>query len=236
VISLYNGSPSTDRIFAKTYTVDAADTWEKKTLTWVGDTDSDSAFANSSTGALFVQWWFLAGSNFTDGTLTSAWVDFDDGVWADAMVNAFDNTSNNVYLTGVQLEAGTTATEYEHRTFADELATCQRYLYVLRADTDDKGMGLTGQAYSTTVAIVPILFPVTPRAKITGTVVSGADHFALTVAASSRQESTAVAFGSGGLDGIWLSVTVAANLAAGNAVTLWSANADALIVFTGAEL
>ena len=107
---------------------------------------------------------------------------------------------------------------------------------MLRADTDDTGMGLTGQAYSTTVALVPILFPVTPRAKITGIETTGADHFALTVAGSSRAESTGIAFGSGGLDGIWFSVTVAGGLVSGYAVTLWSANANATILFTGAEL
>ena len=151
-------------------------------------------------------------------------------------VNGMDSASNYFRITDVQLEVGTVATPLEYETYSQTLAKCQRYLYVLRADTDDKGMGLMGQNYSTTVAIVPIVFPVTPRAKITGIETTGADHFALTVAASSRAESTGVAFGSGGLDGIWLSVTVAANLAAGNAVTLWSANANAKIFFTGAEL
>lgn len=178
-VGFYNGSPSTDRIFTKTYTVSSSNTWEKKTLTWVGDTDSDSAFTDSSAGALWIQWWFMAGSNFTDGTLTSAWVDFDDGVWADAMVNAFDSTSNNVYLTGVQLEAGSTATEYEHRTFGDELQQCQRYFCRTYAygtatgtATNNGSLASTSQAVSTYASAGTWRFPVEMRAAPTVTLYS----------------------------------------------------------------
>ena len=154
-ITLYNGSTGIDdRILTKTYTVDSTNTWEKKTLTWVGDTDSGSAFVDDNADGLFVQFWFMAGSNFTDGTLTSSWVDWDDGVWADAMVNALDSTSNNIYLTGVQLEAGSTATEYEHRTFAHELQQCQRYFQTWgRQTTTGIGVG-TGNAQNATTAYI----------------------------------------------------------------------------------
>ena len=154
-ITLYNGSTGIDdRILTKTYTVDSTNTWEKKTLTWVGDTDSGSAFVDDNADGLFVQFWFMAGSNFTDGTLTSSWVDWDDGVWADAMVNALDSTSNYIYLTGVQLEAGSTATEYEHRTFAHELQQCQRYFQTWgRQTTTGIGVG-TGNAQNATTAYI----------------------------------------------------------------------------------
>ena len=232
-LNLYQQSDAATKNFPKTYTINSANTWEYKTISYVGDTAT--ALDNDNTVALRTQFILVAGSTYTSGSAGSR-VAYSDATFAAGQAVQVDAVDDYWQITGVQLEVGTTATDFESRSYGEELATCQRYLYVLRAHTDDKGMGLTGQAYSTTVAIVPIVFPVTPRAKITGIETTGADHFALTVAASSRQESTGVAFGSGGLDGIWLSVTVAANLAAGNAVTLWSANANASIFFTGAEL
>ena len=167
-ITLYNGSPSTDRILTKTYTVDSTNTWEKKTLTWVGDTDSSSPFADDNAAGLFVQWWFMAGSNFTDGTVASSWSDWDDGKWGDAMVNAFDSTSNNVYLTGVQLEAGSTATDYEHRTFGDELRQCQRYFEKIDKCTQ---YSHPGNSYATNATVGHTLeFAVTKRTAPTLTV------------------------------------------------------------------
>ena len=232
-LNLYQESDAGAKNFPKTYTINSADTWEYKTISYVGDTAT--ALDNDNTSGLRTQFFVVAGSTYTSGSAGSRG-DYTNGTFAAGQAVQVDAVDDYWQITGVQLEVGTTATDFESRSYGEELATCQRYLYVLRADTDDKGMGLTGQAYSTTVAIVPIVFPVTPRAKITGIETTGADHFALTVAASSRQESTGVAFGSGGLDGIWLSVTVAANLVAGNATTLWSANANASIFFTGAEL
>ena len=210
--------------------------WNRIELTFAADTSDP--FDDDNATSLQLQLWLHAGSNYTSGTFSSnAWKDTVDNTRvSDSQTSIFDATSRTFFITGVQMEIGTTATDFEHRSYGEELATCQRYLYVLRADTDDTGMGLTGQAYSTTVALVPILFPVTPRAKITGIETTGADHFALTVAGSSRAESTGIAFGSGGLDGIWFSVTVAGGLVSGYAVTLWSANANATILFTGAEL
>ena len=60
-----------------------------------------------------------------------------------------DRTSNNWYITGVQLEVGDTATDFEHRTFGDELARCQRYYYdSIEADSYIMATDVTsGQAY-----------------------------------------------------------------------------------------
>ena len=229
-VGFYNGSPSTDRILTKTYTVDSADTWEKKTLTWVGDTDSDSAFAASSASGLFVQWWFLAGSNYTDGTLTSAWVDWDDGVWGDAMVNAFDSTSNNVYLTGVQLEAGTTATEYEHHTFGDELAECERYCVVYSG----AGRFGLGQAYSATLADVIVPYRRKMRAAPT-LVISAATDFGVVNATGGGLTLTALSTTSATSRNITVRTTVSSGQVAGYAIQLVNVNADAKLTIS-AEL
>ena len=124
VIELY--SPDTNKHIAKTYTINSADTWEKKTLTFVGDTAS--ALDNDNARSLEVLVWLGAGSNYNSGTLPATW-----GTLVNAnrcvgqTVNLADNTANELFITGVQLEVGSVATEFEHRSFGEELVLCKRY-------------------------------------------------------------------------------------------------------------
>jgi len=116
------------RHIAKTYTISQADTFEHKILTFDGDTtgvlDDDNA------RSLQIQWWLAAGPTYTTGTLPTSWasrVDANRAVGHN--VNLASSTDNNWYLTGVQLEVGDTATDFEHRSFGEELLLCQRYLF-----------------------------------------------------------------------------------------------------------
>jgi hypothetical protein len=113
-----------DRSYIGTYAINTADTWEHKTVTFTGDTTG--TWVNSGTGRhSFLQWDLGAGSDF-DGTAdtwqagnlrkTAASVDFVSGTVADTF-----------YLAGVQLETGTVATPFEHRSYGQELSLCQRY-------------------------------------------------------------------------------------------------------------
>ena len=114
-----------NRHSSKAYTVSTTNTWEKKTITYAADTTG--AFNNDNTTGLRVILWFYAGSSFQGGTLAGTWASNTDANRAEGQVNAFDNTANNVFVTGVQLEIGATATDFEHRSFGDELTRCQRY-------------------------------------------------------------------------------------------------------------
>jgi len=125
------------------YTINSADTWERKTIVIAGDT---SGVINNDNGDGFILLWaFAAGSNYTTGTLRST---FTARVAADQYVgqgvNLLDSTSNEWYITGVQLEVDQTgsgvATDFEHRSFAQELALCQRYCYAVP-------VGSTGHNY-----------------------------------------------------------------------------------------
>ena len=108
------------------YTVSSASTWEKKTLTFPADTTGK--FGNDSNKSLEIDWNLAAGTNSTSGTLATTWAAYTEAnASAGLNVNILDNTSNEFYLTGVQLEVGDTATEFEHRSYGDELARCQRY-------------------------------------------------------------------------------------------------------------
>lgn len=116
------------RIYSQAYTISSADTWEHKTLTYTGDTTG--VLDNDKADSLRVFWWLVAGTDFSSGTLATAWQANDNADRAVGQVNLADSTSNDWYITGVQLEVGDTATDFEHRSYGEELALCQRYCYV----------------------------------------------------------------------------------------------------------
>jgi len=123
------------RQVTKNYTVNSADTWEKKTITFPADTTG--AFDDDNAVSLYIQFGFIQGSNFTSGTASGSWAGVTTANRYVGQVNAVNSTANNIYLTGVQLEVGSTATEFEHRSYGEELALCQRYYY----EVDSKGIG-----------------------------------------------------------------------------------------------
>ena len=122
------------RQIAKAYTISAADTWEKKTM--VFDADTTGAFTVDNNESLRVSFWLMAGSDYTSGTLSTTWAAETAANKAVGQVNAVSSTSNNVFITGVQLEVDT-CTEFEHKSYADELFACKRYCYVLKGDQND---------------------------------------------------------------------------------------------------
>ena len=127
MVELYDDNNS--RQVSTSYTVNTTNTWEKKTLTFPADTTG--AFTNDNNASLYIQWGMAMGTNFTSGTLNTSWASSTNANRYVGQVNAFSSTSNNIYLTGVQLEVGSTATEFEHRSFGEELALCQRYFFKL---------------------------------------------------------------------------------------------------------
>jgi len=122
-VSLFQ--PNDSRIIGSTYTISSANTWEQKIITFAGDTTG--IIDNVNTEGLRIYWLLAAGSIYT-GTDNTSWKAYTSNAFADGhAVNLIDSTSDNFYLTGVQLEVGDTATPFEHRSYGDEFAKCQRY-------------------------------------------------------------------------------------------------------------
>ena len=122
---------TTARIFNQTYTISSANTWEKKTITFAGDTGG-GGIVNDTGRGFYVVWHIAAGSSVVGGGSTSGWQNYGGlSDWADGQAtNAVATTASATWqITDCQLETGNKATPFEHRSFAEELALCQRYYF-----------------------------------------------------------------------------------------------------------
>jgi hypothetical protein len=116
---------NSDKQVSFQYTISSANTWEKKTHTIPGDT---SGVINDDNGSgLTLEWFLNSGSNFTGGSHRATWTAEDNTDRNVSNLGIGGSTSDYWQITGVQLEVGEAATSFEHRSFGDELARCQRY-------------------------------------------------------------------------------------------------------------
>ena len=124
------------RQVSKSYTIDSANTWERKTISFPADTTG--AFDNDNAGSLFVQWFLASGTDRTSGTLNTSWASSTNANRAVGQTNLFSSTSNEWYITGIQLEIGDVATAFEPEDFGTTLAKCQRYFQKVFAGADNR--------------------------------------------------------------------------------------------------
>ena len=108
------------------YTINTQNTWERKTFTLAGDT-AGVITDDIGTGLEFY-WLLAAGPTYQGGSANATYQGYSNADFgAGQTVNILDNTSNTFFITGIQVEVGSVATDYEHKFFAQELALCQRY-------------------------------------------------------------------------------------------------------------
>ena len=151
------------RSYPFTYTISAANTWEQKSVTIAGDTSGTWLTTNGA--GLTVNFGLGMGTTFS-GTA---------GVWASAnYVSATGATSvvgtngATFYITGVQLEVGSTATSFDYRPYGTELGLCQRYYAKMGAGGYSSYTALaSGLATASTSGNLYVKYPVTMRASAT---------------------------------------------------------------------
>ena len=136
-----------------TYTIDSANTWERKSVTFTGDT---SGVINDDNGSGFgILWWLVAGSDFTSGSASATFQTYANAnAAAGQAVNVLDSTDNTWFLTGVQLEVGQHPTSFEHEPYDKTLKKCQRYFERISLINGQQYLGYSG---STAVAHASIL-------------------------------------------------------------------------------
>ena len=157
-----------DRTISGTYTISSSDTWEFKVVSFGPDTTGN--FGSGVTLGLIIRFYLYAGTEYTSGGLQSSWGAATTTKRATGQVNLADYTSNNWYITGVQLEVGefssTTIPPFQHESFADNFARCARYFFrVAQHGADGLSNQTIGTGYykNTDQFRVSVYLPVTPR-------------------------------------------------------------------------
>jgi len=143
------------RSISKSYTISSADTWEKKTI--ILDADTTGTLDNDNAASFQLYWYFCAGSNFTSGTLGTTWSSTTDANRAVGQVNLADSTSNEWYITGVQLEAGSQASDFEFLPVDVNRFRCYRYYYQYVGGAVNLPIGL-GTFFSSS-QVTGVLYP-----------------------------------------------------------------------------
>ena len=133
------------RTVSKSYTISSADTWEKQTLTFPADTTG--AFDNDNANSLQLNLYLAVGSDRSSGTLATTWASTTAANRAVGQVNLADSTSNEWYVTGIQLEAGTAASDFEFLPVDVNLKRCQRYFEKSYQMADAPGTSGSGGSY-----------------------------------------------------------------------------------------
>jgi hypothetical protein len=114
------------RIIANTFTINSADTWEFKTITFAGDTSG--AFDNDNASSLRLGFMLGTGTDYKGGAVPTSWeaLSSTDKNAGDTL-NFSSSASNDFFITGVQLEVGDQATDFEHLPHDVQLQRCKRY-------------------------------------------------------------------------------------------------------------
>jgi hypothetical protein len=149
----------------QSYTINSANTWERKTLTYVGNTTD--AINNDTGVGMNVFFWLGAGSTYSGGTLTqNTWANTSAANRAVGQVNIADSTSNEWLITGVQLEVGEQATPFDYsESYGETLAKCQRYYFRTTGSSTGYGNLATVSRIGNTLYRGVVEFPVTMRSR-----------------------------------------------------------------------
>jgi len=100
--------------------------WVKHSITFPADTTG--AYDDDNANSFDLNFWLHAGATWAGGTLnTAAWASSTNANRAAGVSSFYSSTNNNFFITGVQMEIGSQATNFEHRSFGEELALCSRY-------------------------------------------------------------------------------------------------------------
>lgn len=223
-----------NRSYPFEYTINSANTWERKTITFVADTTG--TWLRDIQLGLRIRMAMAIGTTF-QGT-ANTWASAQYLGTANQVNFVSSNSSRTLDFSGFQLEIGSVVTPFEHRPYAVDLAMCQRYLWVDGFDSTGNGIQNAfgvGKADSTTSGSVMTRFPVTMRAAPTVTFGTASTYQVINASNSGNPALTAIALDFANHDMARITWTVASGMAAGNGTFLTRANGNttARIIYYG---
>lgn len=164
-----------DNTRANTQNFSVTTSWTRVELTYVADTTG--TLGDDNANSLEVMFWLHGGSDFTSGTFASnTWAsETNANNYAGSNTSIFDSTDRELFITGVQLEVGQTATPFEHESYGTTLHKCRRYCRVYNAGSNYNQVGGTGFGINSTTVNIPILLD--PQMRTTPSLTaSGGNH------------------------------------------------------------
>ena len=187
-VGLYEGT--TGRKIAATFPVTTS--WVRQTVTFPGDTTG--VIPNDNTAQLHLRFYLHAGSNYTSGTLGTSWNADGNTTQISSSGNSFfESTSAEFFLTGVQMEIGSQATPFEHRSFGEELNLCRRYFTVLADGRRSVAEAICqGSYYTANILFHTVVLPVEMRAQPSMITANGTNYY-ITFANGSGDHHDAIA-------------------------------------------
>lgn len=162
VVNFVRVTSGTSRSLSKAFSITTS--YQRFTFTLPADTGG-SAQAETNGLGLSIHIGLGAGSNYTGGTINETWEDITNNKRMAGVGSLASSTDNNFFITGIQLEVGSQATPFEHRSYGEELALCQRYLFRSGKEESPYTAFAQGWATSTTAGTAHVAFPVEMRAE-----------------------------------------------------------------------
>ena len=228
-VAITNGANA--RSYVAEYSISAADTWEKKSVTIAGDTSGTWPTDNTAWGRVR----FGLGGGASSQTTAGSWAAGNFFLTSN-QTNWIGTLDATFYITGVQLEAGSVATPFERIDYGRQLIQCQRYYYKTKATATNYVFGL-GQVGTTTISGHYIPLPISMRTAPTALEQSGtaADYKVNTAGSSTVCSAVPVFALVASPNMVVVDSTVASGLTTGRAISLLSNDANAFLAWS-AEL
>ena len=225
------------RTVSQAYTISSADTWEKKVVNFPADTTG--AFGDDNGRSLDIQFWLGTGTTYSSGTLQTTWAGQTNANRAVGQVNLADSTSNNWYITGVQLEVGeftsSTIPPFQHESYGDNLVRCQRYYYKIGPMVDGEYFG-DGNIDGSNDAQILVPFAVTMRTNPTAIETSGTgSHYTIRLTQDNDCDAVPV-FSNTGIESAMVIFKKSSHGLTNGAAALGRSNHDAAYLAWSADL
>ena len=145
-VSIENSNNNYFPLMVKKYTIEESDVWQKVVVTF--PPPGEYNFHRGTGIGLRITWSLAIGSSYNQAT-DGAWRTSGYQMSTSAQRNFMDTAGNNFYMTGVQLERGRNATDFEHRPYAEELKLCERYFEKIWQNNNTLSPHSGGDGYNT---------------------------------------------------------------------------------------
>jgi len=213
---------------------DTTTDWVRHEITFPADVDDGSSpLDDDNANSLQLQFWLNGGATYTGGTLnTASWANDTSANRAPGIDSFFSSTDNNFFITGVQMEIGPVATEFEQEEISVTLDKCQRYFERILT-LDAYGFFGSGTAYDADTATVGVIYK-TKRAEPT-LAFSATSHFTVQHGSTNMDPSQFASI-QYGLDRALVDANGSGGLTTGLAIILISKNTTSAYIDVKAEL